>query len=116
MSKRFGQFISRWTAAEPEPKRWSGAWWKHHALVFVVFGVTGSSAMWLVRPQLFKAMGVQGDPTTGERLASLFLMMPFYYAILLIVGTCFGKHAYVKNMAMRPLKYFSKKKATQKLD
>jgi hypothetical protein len=59
----------------------------------------------------------QGDPTTWERLGSLVLMMPFYYAILLVVGTVFGKHAYVKAMAMKPVNYFLKKKnVAQKLD
>ena len=82
-----------------------------------MFGVTGSAAMWLVRPQLLRAMGVEGAPSTGERVAALVLMMPFYYAILMAVGTCCGKYAYVKNMATKPLRYFAKKKnAAQKID
>jgi hypothetical protein len=41
--------------------------------------------------------------TTGQRLLSLVLMMPFYYSILMVVGTVFGKYHYVKTMAMRPV-------------
>ncbi len=109
MARRLGAAWRRWTAAEEPHARWSGAWWKHHAVVFTVFGITGSSAMWLVRPHLYTAMGVEGLPTTGERLASLVLMMPFYYAILMAVGTAFGKYAYVRDMAMRPIRMMSRK-------
>ncbi len=107
---------TRWTGPEQPAARWSGAWWRHHAVVFTVFGVTGSSAMWLVRPQLYALMGVEGEATSGQRVASLLLMMPFYYAILLLVGTACGKYSYVKNMAMRPVRMFTRRKATTKVD
>lgn len=108
----------RWTAAEPARERWSGAWWRHQAVVFGVFGITGSSAMWIVRPQLYSVMGVDAvtGPTSSQRMLSLLYMMPFYYAILLVVGTACGKHAYVKNMALRPLRLFTRSRTTAKID
>jgi hypothetical protein len=42
--------------------------------------------------------------TVGQTVASLTAMMPFYYAILFVVGTAFGKQAYVKTMVMRPFR------------
>jgi hypothetical protein len=73
--------------------------------------------MWLVRPHLYGLMGVEGPATGGQRAASLVLMMPFYYAILMVVGTAFGKYSYVKNIAMRPVRMLSgRSKVTTKLD
>merc|ERR1711991_229520 len=103
---------SRWTAASPAYKRWSSAWWRDKAVVFTVFGITGSSAMWLVRPLLYKhVMDIQPGAvvSTSQRLLSLVYMMPFYYAILLVVGTAFGRYHYVKTMVTRPFTSIAKR-------
>lgn len=99
------RFLRNWTAEEPHYNRWSRPWWQHYAVVFTVFGITGSSAMWLVRPHLNSIMFgdiPKSQLTSMQSVASLVAMMPFYYAILFVVGTAFGKQAYVKAMVMRP--------------
>jgi hypothetical protein len=61
--------------------------------------------MWLVRPLLYRhLMGIADgtQATTQQRVLSLFYMLPFYQAILLCVGTAFGRFHYVKTMVMRP--------------
>ena len=97
---------ARWTGPRAAAARWSGAWWREQAVVVAVFGITGSSAMWLVRPLLYRhLMGLEpGAPVSGaQRALSLLYMMPFYYAILLLVGTACGRYHYVKTMVMRPV-------------
>lgn len=99
----FRSFWRRWSAAPAEHARFSAAWWLDKAVVFTVFGVTGSTAMWVVRPLLYRhVMGIEGEPTPAQRGLSLLYMLPAYYAILLTLGTLAGKHHYFRQMATRP--------------
>ena len=71
------------------------------AVAFVVFGVTGSTSVAVVRPAL-KAAGVEGSMVEGPnsyRVLSLVLVSPFYALILLTFGTLAGRHLFFAGMA-----------------
>ena len=66
------------------------------AVLFCVFGVTGSSSVGLVRPALH-SLGLEGSMMEGPnsyRVISFFSVTPIYSLILFTVGTLSGRHAY----------------------
>ena len=68
--------------------------YKEAAVIFVVFGVTGSSSVYFVRPLLTK-VGITGTMVDGPwsyRILSLILISPVYATILLSLGTISGRH------------------------
>jgi hypothetical protein len=74
------------------------------AIIFTVFGVTGSSSLYLVRPTLHNLFGMQGSMKEGPwsyRLTYLAICMPAYSIMLVSIGTLAGRHAYFKKIAMR---------------
>jgi len=94
---------SRWTAPRPPLPRFSPAWWADNALIFTVFGVTGSSAVVVSRPVL-QLVGVQGtwrDGPWSYRLAYIATMTPLYTVMLLTIGTLAGRHAFFKHVVQR---------------
>jgi len=93
----------RWSHERPLPPRWSPAWWREMALVCVVFGITGSSSMLVVRP-LLKEAGIDGTLREGPwsyRLACVFVLMPAYSLMLVTFGTIAGRHHYFRRVALR---------------
>ena len=54
------EFYRSWTAARPEPQRFSTSWWFLWAIRFTVFGITGSSSVYFVRPLLKQFLGLEG--------------------------------------------------------
>ena len=74
------------------------------ALIFTVFGITGSSSMYIVRPMLHKVGGLEGSMKEGPwsyRLISLAVLMPAYSIMLVTIGTIAGRHHYFKRTALR---------------
>jgi len=68
--------------------------------LFVVFGVTGSTSVSIVRPALHQ-MGLQGSMKEGPwsyRIGSFIVVSPIYACILLGVGTLAGRHAFAAKM------------------
>lgn len=69
-----------------------------------VFAVTGSSTAFVVRPLVSDGLGLQGSFKDGPmsfRVVSLVAMMPIYSALLVTVGTLFGRHTFFKRFAVK---------------
>ncbi len=66
------------------------------AVLFCVFGATGSSSVYFVRPALTK-LGIEGslrDGPNSYRVISILSVTPIYATILFVLGTLSGRHAY----------------------
>lgn len=103
-------FWTNWTSApSPPPPAYSQAWFWDKAVIFTVFGITGSAAVWLVRPLVNQyllniAPGTgRAEISRGQHALGLVVMVPFYYVILIFVGTAFGRYAYTMRMVTRPI-------------
>lgn len=78
-------------------------------MVCAVFGATGSSALYIMRPLLATTLGIEGSLVDGPnsyRLASLLLMSPAYATVLLLLGTLSGRHTFFAKMAFGILKRY----------
>ncbi|CAG8644411.1 21160_t:CDS:2 [Cetraspora pellucida] len=87
-----------------ELERWSWKWWKEWTIIFIVFGITGSTTVRIVRPVVTNVLGIDGGFIDGPwtyRISYLCITIPLYSIILLIVGTLFGRHAYFKKIVLR---------------
>ena len=112
-SSLFSRFW-KWTI-QPRPS------WKvdktEAAVLFCVFGATGSSSMLLVRPALGK-LGLEGSWKEGPnsyRAISFFSVTPIYSLILLTLGTLAGRHAYFAAMTFKIWNRFLPKSVSNKL-
>ncbi|CAG8593582.1 5711_t:CDS:1, partial [Ambispora leptoticha] len=45
--------------SHPELTRWSWAWWKEWTIIFIVFGITGSTTVRCVRPLVSNLFGIE---------------------------------------------------------
>ena len=87
------------------------------AVLFCVFGVTGSSSVYFVRPCL-KTLGIEGSMTEGPwsyRVLSILLVSPIYSVILITIGTLAGRHRYFSNMGLKILRRFVPRGVGEKL-
>ena len=87
------------------------------AVLFCVFGVTGSSSVYFVRPCL-KTLGIEGSMKEGPwsyRVLSILLVSPIYSVILITIGTLAGRHRYFSNMGLKILGRFLPKSIGEKL-
>jgi hypothetical protein len=74
------------------------------AVIFCVFGVTGSSSVAVVRPFLKQTIGLEGSMREGPwsyRILSLILVSPIYATLLVTFGTVAGRHTFFANMARK---------------
>ena len=86
-------------------------------VLFCVFGVTGSSSVYFVRPCL-KTFGIEGSMMEGPwsyRILSVLFVSPIYSVILITVGTLAGRHRYFSNMGLKILRRFVPEKVGEKL-
>jgi hypothetical protein len=77
---------------------------RHYLLVLVVFGITGSIAVFLSKLVLSNLLGLDGSLWAGPwsfRVAYLLLIPPSYSVTLVAVGTLFGKREYFTRRVMR---------------
>ncbi|TPX56443.1 hypothetical protein SpCBS45565_g08407 [Spizellomyces sp. 'palustris'] len=84
--------------------RFSKGWWWDWGVVFLVFAITGSTTMRVVRPLVSQLFGVEGtfiDGPWAYRLLYLSTTLPLYSLILIAVGTAFGRGAYFRAVAYR---------------
>ncbi|KND02933.1 uncharacterized protein SPPG_02013 [Spizellomyces punctatus DAOM BR117] len=84
--------------------RFSRGWWWDWGIVFLVFAITGSTTMRVVRPLVSQLFGVEGtfiDGPWAYRLLYLSTTLPLYSLILIAVGTAFGRGAYFRAVAYR---------------
>ncbi|RIA94366.1 hypothetical protein C1645_566860 [Glomus cerebriforme] len=85
-------------------KRWSWTWWKEWTIIFVVFGITGSTTVKIVRPIVTNVFGIEGSFLEGPwsyRLSYLSITLPLYSIVLLCVGTIFRRYNYFKRIVSR---------------
>eukprot|EP00049_Salpingoeca_infusionum_P025970 m.22930 g.22930 ORF g.22930 m.22930 type:complete len:221 (-) comp8434_c0_seq1:151-813(-) len=98
-----------WTAPGPELTRFTTAWWYAWTIRFIVFGITGSSSLYFVRPLLKNVFDIEGTMKDGPwsyRIFSFLFVTPVYIMILISVGTVFGQQHFFLQVARRMLSRF----------
>lgn len=86
------------------PARGTTAWYLEMVLLCTVFGVTGSSSMYFVKPLVKDVFGIDGTLVDGPwayRLVCIGVLMPCYSIMLVTFGTLFRRHHYFKRQALR---------------
>mmetsp|Transcript_101861 Transcript_101861/g.180713 ORF Transcript_101861/g.180713 Transcript_101861/m.180713 type:complete len:183 (-) Transcript_101861:110-658(-) len=79
------------------------------AVIFCIFGATGSTSVALVRPVFTKLTGIEGSMREGPwsyRVGSLLTVSPVYAMVLITFGTLSGRHIYFANMGKKILGRF----------
>ena len=105
-SRKFTSSFWKWTT-QPRP-----SWRENYqeaAVVFCVFGVTGSTSVAVVRPFLQYTIGLEGSLYEGPnsyRVLSIVLVSPIYACLLVTLGTLSGRHSFFANMARKILGRF----------
>jgi hypothetical protein len=104
--RKFNTAFWKWTT-QPRPT-WRESY-TEAAVLFCVFGVTGSSSVVIVRPFLEYTIGLKGSLYEGPnsyRVLSILLVSPFYACLLVTFGTLSGRHSYFANMGRKTLGRF----------
>ena len=81
---------------------------RHWLIVMIVFGITGFSALVFSRVLFNVVLGMEGSLWSGPwsyRVLYLSVIPPFYSAMLVLVGSIFGKRDY---FAARVLKMWGR--------
>lgn len=102
-------FLQRWLAHKEIPPRGTLKWYGEMALICTVFAITGTSTMVIVRPAVSNVLGLEGSLKDGPwsyRICSLVIMTPLYSAMLVVVGTIFGRHTYFRHFAVKMFSRF----------
>jgi hypothetical protein len=79
-------------------------------IIFIVFSITGSAAVWLAKPTLV-AVGLQADTfpdawygILAYRVLRILLIFPLYQVLLVVFGTLFGQFQFFWNFEKKMLK------------
>lgn len=83
--------------------RFSFNWWFEWIIIIIVFSVTGSSTMMVVKP-LMKALGITGTLGAGPwsyRIAYAVLTFPLYSCMLLLVSSLVCRRPYFEHLLIR---------------
>ncbi|KAI8598929.1 hypothetical protein EDD21DRAFT_381129 [Dissophora ornata] len=83
--------------------RYSVNWWLEWGIILFIFSVTGSSTMLVVKP-LMKALGFNGSLGAGPwsfRLAYIFLTLPLYSCMLLLISSLFCRRLYFEHLLIK---------------
>mmetsp|Transcript_32562 Transcript_32562/g.41639 ORF Transcript_32562/g.41639 Transcript_32562/m.41639 type:complete len:197 (-) Transcript_32562:308-898(-) len=110
----FEQF---WTWTTQKRPHWKESR-KEAAVLFCVFGITGSSSVTLVRPFLKETIGLEGSMKDGPwsyRILSVLLVSPIYACVLMTVGTIAGRHAYFAASGKKILSRFLPRQASDQI-
>jgi len=102
-------FLQRFLGPKEIPPRGTLKWYGEMALLCTVFAITGSSTMILVRPAVSEGLGLKGSMKDGPwsyRICSIVIMTPMYATLLVMVGTCFGRHFYFRHFAVKMFSRF----------
>jgi len=89
------------------------------AVACTVFGITGSSSLYFVRP-ILNQFGIEGSIIDGPAsyrffaIASFLITSPVYAIMLLAYGTLFGRHIFFAKMSTKILGRFLPKKVLDK--
>ncbi|KAG0371292.1 hypothetical protein BGX24_001753 [Mortierella sp. AD032] len=84
-------------------ERFSANWWIEWIIIFVVFSITGSSTMLIVKP-LMKALDLTGSWGSGPwsfRIAYVVLTLPLYSLMLLLISSLVCRRPYFENLLIR---------------
>ena len=82
---------------------------KEKIVAIIVFGVTGSTSVMLVRPVLSDVFGLEGSMIEGPwsyRIGSILMVSPMYALTLLLIGTISGRHIFFAKMSFKILGRF----------
>ena len=77
---------------------------RHWLIVMTVFGITGLSALVFSRLLFNVILGMEGSLWSGPwsyRVLYLSVIPPFYSAMLVLVGSIFGKREYFMSRVLR---------------
>ena len=102
-------FLQRWLGPKEIPPRGTLKWYGEMTLLCTVFAITGTSTMVLVRPAMSEVLGLKGSLKDGPwsyRICSIVIMTPLYSAMLVFVGTIFGRHFYFRHFAVKMFSRF----------
>ena len=102
-------FFQRWMAPKEMPQKGTLSWYGEMVLLCTVFAITGTSTMVLVRPAVSNGLGLRGSLKDGPwsyRISSIVIMTPLYSAMLVVVGTLFGRHAYFRHFSVKMFSRF----------
>lgn len=83
--------------------------WKEGTIACIIFAITGSSSMMLVRPMVEKVFNLKGSMIEGPnsyRVISLLAVSPIYAMMLTLIGTLGGRHRFFAGMAMKIVRRF----------
>lgn len=104
--RRFTSEFWKWTTQSRPSWREN---YQEAAVVFVVFGITGTTSVAVVRPFLKYTIGLEGSLYEGPnsyRALSIVLVSPIYACMLVTFGTLSGRHSFFANMARKILGRF----------
>jgi hypothetical protein len=113
--REYAQRFWRWTLTERPSWRESKV---EAAVLFTVFGITGSTSVALVRPAMKNVFGLDGTMIDGPwsyRIGSIIIVSPVYACVLLSVGTLAGRHRYFANQARKIFIRFVPKSAQSRV-
>ena len=82
---------------------------KEAVIATVVFGVTGTTTMFLIRPCLKTVFGLEGSLMEGPnsyRVISILTISPIYALLLFTFGTISGRHVFFAQMSNKILGRF----------
>ena len=82
---------------------------KEAVIATMVFGVTGTTTMILIRPCLKTVFGLEGSLLEGPnsyRIISILTISPVYAILLFTIGTVSGRHIFFAQMSSKILGRF----------
>eukprot|EP01095_Lingulamoeba_sp_RSL-Kostka_P002994 TRINITY_DN1389_c0_g3_i2.p1 TRINITY_DN1389_c0_g3~~TRINITY_DN1389_c0_g3_i2.p1 ORF type:complete len:227 (-),score=49.89 TRINITY_DN1389_c0_g3_i2:22-681(-) len=80
------------------------SWWWDRFIICVVFAITGSGSLFIVRPLMAEVLNLKGGIIEGPwsyRIAYFTIMMPAYSLTLITLGTIAGRHQFFKSVLIR---------------
>lgn len=83
--------------------------WKEGIIACIVFGITGTASMMIVRPTVEKVFHLKGSLLEGPnsyRVVSLLSISPIYAMMLTVIGTLAGRHSFFAGMAWKIFRRF----------
>ncbi len=79
-------------------------------IIFIVFSVTGSAAVW-VKKIVFQWIGIDSDTSLWFKIPMYVLtILPSYQILLLVIGTLFGQFQFFYNFQKKSIGRFFRKK------
>lgn len=91
---------------------------KEAAIIFTVFGISGSTSLLFVRPILKYTIGLEGpfmESPLQYILSTILITSPIYSIIVFSIGTLAGRHIFFANMATKVISRFLPNQVKQKI-